>query len=1134
MTTSPKSKSSVDGTARNRALLDRVLARVPERERIAARPASAPIVASHQQRQLWVLEQGHGSGPYPYNQSASIWLRGPLDPAALERALAALHCRHAALRTRFTLDGGELIASVDPQPPRLVLGCADHSQLAGAIDRTAVLERVAHDEARRRFDLARGPLFRAQLLRFAADEHALVLTWHHIAIDGLSLGIVVGELAVLYGQVVEGRGELAAPALQYTDFAAYQHERLKDERLARELVYWRAELAGELPVLELPLDRPRPASRGHRGARQAVTLPAATIDAIAQLARNRGATPFMVLLAAYAVLLHRYTGQRELLIGVPYAGRNHPDTANLVGCFINPLAVRCRIDSAAGYRQLLDEVRDATQRAIAHQELPFEQLVSALGAPRDPGHNPVFQTLFGMQGRVPHHRAGGLAFESVAMHNAGTAKFDLEMSLFEDAASLTVCIDHDIDLLDPATALRMLRHYTAIVEAVCRDPDQKIGRVAMMTREERAQIVGGWNATGAAYPEDRCVHELVAEQAARTPERIAVVEDEQRLTYRALEERANQLGHYLRGLGIGPGAIVALLVERSLELPVALLGVLKAGAAYLPLDASAPGERLGLMLRDAGAVAVVAHDHLVARLPASEVRVVRLGADGAAIGRGSTLAVGGGARPEDLMYVMYTSGSTGQPKGVMLEHRGVTSRVVDMQRAYVGAEEVVLHKTPYTFDVAVNELLCPLIVGARVVMARPDGHRDPGYLVRAIEAHGVTLVEMVPSMLQVMLGEAEVGRRCRTLRTVIASGEALAPGLADEVTERLGAELYNVYGPTEAGEVTVWHCARGVERPTPSVPLGRPMANLQIYVLDESGEPVAVGVRGELYIGGVGVARGYLGKPALTAARFVPDAFGGAGRRLYRTGDVARYTAEGVIEYLGRRDDQVKIRGYRVEPGEIEAVLRRQGGVREAVVVVREDRAGDRRLVAYVVGNGDAVRPEDLRAGVQAALPEPMVPSAFVVVDALPFSAHGKVDRRALPAPDVTGSATADDAPPTETEQRLLAIWSEVLDVPDLAATDDLFELGANSLLMVQGASRIRQEFGVELEQDELFERPTVREQGARLDATLARAATLVASIPVTEDRVQAARAILADPSSSPAARMGAQNFLEAVGRDHA
>jgi len=1120
----PSSNSSP--TDHKRALLDH-LKRVSGVAGLRIPKLEGPEIVSLSQRQLWLLEQASRQGPYPYNQSASLSLTGPLELAALDRALNTIVQRHATLRTSFELVDGNLVPRTDDA---LVIRVQqlELTGVTGEAAREAALEALAWDEARRRFDLSRGPLVRATLVGYTPAEHALVLTFHHIAVDGLSLHILLQELVTLYGAFVSGqRSPLAELRTQYRDFAAWQQGRLQGEALAREVAFWTQELAGELATLDLPLDRARTGARSFRGAREELRIARPLVDAITEIGRDHGATRFMVLLAAYNVLLYRYSGQDDIVVGSPSSGRVHGDLDGLIGCFINQLSCRTAIDARASFGELLRQVSQTGQRVMAHQELPFEMLVAALGLPRH-DHNPVFQTLFGLQDTAAGRSAGGVVFGDVVTHNGGTSKFDLELNVFQRTSGLVVCFDYDTDVLDAQTVARMLRHYVRILEQIALDPAQRVGELALLDDAERAQVVVEWNATAIEYPKELCVHELFAAQAARTPDRVAVVFEGTRLSYRELDERSNQLAHRLRRLGVARDVLVALCLERSPEMIVGLLGVLKAGGAYVPLDPAYPRDRLAFMLSETRPAVVLTQEGFEALVSgARPVPVIFLDRWGD-LGGESALAPAGCSDPDALMYVMYTSGSTGRPKGVMLDHRGVTNRVVAMQRAYVTQDDVVLHKTPYTFDVAVGETFCPLIAGARLVLARPDGHRDSAYVKQMIEQHAVTVTEFVPSMLQVFLGEPGVTEACRSLRLVIASGEALSRELQDRYFALLGGELHNVYGPTEAGEVTAWACRRDAALPTAGVPIGTPMANFQIYLLDAHGRPVPIGARGELYIGGVGLARGYLHRPDLTAERFAHNPIIGA--RLYRTGDLARYRADGVIEYLGRADTQVKIRGVRIELGEIEALVMAQPGIDAAVVVAREDRPGDKRLVAYVVAHeGCAVSADDLRAAARRQLPDVMVPSAFVMLDGLPLTRNGKVDRNALPAPSLPGAGRPVEAPRSETEIRIAALWAEVLGVDEVGVHDDFFELGGNSLLVVQIAFRIHEELGVEIPQQELFEAPTVRELAAKIDDKRSTARALVGRIPQTDDKVAQAHAILADPSASPAAKLGAERFLEAL-----
>jgi amino acid adenylation domain-containing protein len=1126
-------KSSLHLSATKQALLDRL--RDGTRSDSAHIPkASGSEIASSAQRQLWLLEQAFEDGPYPYNQSVSLNLDGPLDSAALEASLNEIIRRHRVLRTGFERRDGNVVTHIEHE--RTVrLRLVEFPGIAGHMERKDALEALAREETRERFDLARGSVVRAQLVRFSQARHALLLTFHHIAVDGLSLRTVVEELAALYDAFVN---RLPSPLqelrTQYSDFAAWQHSRLQGDFLASEIDFWKRELSGELPLLDLPLDRDRLAVRRFCGAREEICLTSHTINGIKEIGSRHSATVFMTMLAAYHVLLHCYSGQNVVVVGSPTAGRVHGDVADLIGCFINQLTHRTTIDARTSFSGLLRQVSDTAKRISAHQELPFEMIVTALAIPRTKHQNPIFQTLFGLQETPPCLSAGGLIFDGVIIHNGGTAKFDLELNIYQDSSDLAVCCDYDTDVFDKQTAARMLRHYVRILEQAARDPETLISRIQLLDDEERQQILVKWNATDTESSTDRCVHQLLEEQATRTPDRVALVFEGMHLTYRQLNERSNQLAHYLKRMGVSREVIVGLCLERSLEMIVALLGVLKAGGACLPIDWTLPPERLAFIMDETRPLVVLSQERLAELFTRhGPMQMICLDRHWTAIAKESSKSLAGCSRPDDLMYVMFTSGSSGQPKGVMLEHRGVTNRVVAMRRAYFSERDIVLQKTPFTFDVAIGETFCPLLAGARLIIARPDGHRDVTYLKEVIQEQGVTVTEFVPSMLQVFVKEPGVANACDSLRLVIASGEALSRELQDRYFAQFIGEMHNLYGPTETGEVTSWPCERGTPLATAGVPIGRPMANCQIYILDAHGRPLPVGARGEVFIGGIGLARGYLGRPDLTAERFLPNPFAECGARIYATGDIARYRADGIIEYLGRADHQVKIRGYRVELGEIESVLRRMPGIRDAVVLTREDRPGDQRLVAYVAASvQEAFSTEDLRSALRKHLPEIMVPSTFVVLNELPLTANGKLDREALPPAALATSDRAGELPQNETERKLVGIWSAVLGIETIGVCEDFFELGGHSLLVVQVVSRIRQEFGIEIPQQEVFEGPTVRELAAKIDEVQTKSQELLGGIPKTEKTVQQARAILADPFASPTAKLGAKRFLEALSRE--
>ncbi|HEX8360313.1 MAG TPA: amino acid adenylation domain-containing protein, partial [Longimicrobium sp.] len=1044
------------------------------------RPAdrTGPLALSFAQQRLWFIAQ-LGGAESAYNISAQLRLRGALDRDALGRALDRIVQRHEALRTVFTAADGE--------PEQVILAegrfpLAEHD-LEGHPEPAAELRRLVEDEAGEPFHLERGPLVRGRLIRLADDDHVLLGTMHHIVSDGWSTGVLTHELGALYAAYASG-GEDPLPPLevQYADYAAWQREWVEGEVLQRQADYWTAALAGAPELLELPADHARPALQDHAGAHVALELDEELTSALKALSRRQGTTLYMTLLAGWAAVLGRLSGQDDLVVGTPMANRGRREIEGLIGFFVNTAALRLDLSGAPSVAELLGRVKETALGAQQHPDLPFEQVVERVQPARSMSHTPLFQVMFTWQ-NAPQ---GGLELPGLAVSVADeaghAAKFDLTLNLQEADGRIAGGVVYATSLFERHTVERHIGYLRRVLEAMAADEEQSIAHLPLLSDAERWQVLEGWNATDAEYPADTCLHEILERQAEATPGAVAVAYEGEHLTYAELNARANRLAHYLRGRGVGPDSRVGFCVDRSLEMMVGLFAVMKAGGAYVPLDPGYPADRLRYMLRDSEPVVLLAQgslsgvvDGLTAGL---EVPVLDLQAP-VWESCPDTDPERGALTPDHLAYVIYTSGSTGMPKGVMVPHRGVVNVVTWMQATFgVGAGDSVLQKTPISFDASIRELFSPMMAGARLVMARPGGHKDPGYLVDVIRREGITSMHFVPSMLQVFLEHPEV-TSCTTLRQVVCGGEALPTALVRELNERLpGVAAWNVYGPTEAAvDVTARACDRldaGVR-----VPLGRPMANVRLYVLDAWGEPVPAGVPGELHIAGVQVARGYLNRPELTAERFVADPF--AGGRMYRTGDLARWRADGTLEYLGRNDGQVKVRGFRIELGEIEARLREHPAVREAVVVARGDAAGDARLVAYCVGAG--VEVEALRTHLGERLPEHMAPAAYVWLDALPLTPNGKLDRRALPAPDAGAFSVREyEAPVGEMEAALAGIWAELLGVERVGRNDHFFELGGHSLRAVQVVSRVRQVLGIELALGDVFTRPVLADFARPLD----------------------------------------------------
>ncbi len=1045
----------------------------------AAQPRPEQLPLSFAQERLWLLDRLEHLGT-AYHIANGLTLHGQLDDGAFERALSEIVRRHEALRTRFPSSPGGTAAQVIDGPERFALERADLSAMADAGER----ERAAHDRARDfvhlPFDLARGPLFRALLLRLAPQEHVAVLAMHHIVSDGWSSGVLVQELGALYATYAKGEpSPLPDLPVQYADYALWQRGWLQGDALRRQVDYWKERLAGAPAALDLPLDHPRPPVQAFRGANHEFTLPRALVDKLQALAQAEGATLFMALLAAFQSLLARWSGQQDVVVGTPVAGRTHRATEGLIGFFVNMLALRADVSGDPGFLALLHRVKDTALDAFAHQHLPFEKLVEELRPVRDRSRPPVFQVQFALQ----NYRDEGLALPGLRLARlprdattSNASKLDLSLFLMDQGAGgLAGVVEYASDLFDADTMERLARHYRTLLEAVAAQPDRPLSMVPLLDNAERHRILVEWNDTACDYPRGLTLAQMFEAQAARTPQRIALSAEAGALTYAELDARANQLAHTLRLHGIAAGGLVAVCAERGLDMVVGLLGILKAGAAYVPLDPGYPQERLAFMLEDCKAQLVLTQAHLQERLPASNVPVLRLDADWPRIAEAPATPVASGAAPADLAYVIYTSGSTGRPKGVGVPHAGIVNRLQWMQEEYGLTEhDSVLQKTPFSFDVSVWEFFWPLLHGARLVMARPGGHQDAAYLDALIAREAVTTLHFVPPMLEVFLGQAQPAQ-CASLKRVLCSGQALPKELQDRFFRVLpGVELHNLYGPTEASvDVTAWACR--ADPALSSVPIGRPIANIRMHVLDAHFNPVPQGVAGELHIAGIGLARGYVGRPDLTAERFVPDPFGEAGSRMYRTGDLARWLPGGSLDYLGRIDHQVKVRGFRIELGEIEAALAAQPGVRDAAVLAREDVAGDQRLVAYVlVAPEEKPQAADLRAALARRLPEYMVPAHYVLLEAFPLSPNGKVDRKALPAPHADAvTRRGYEAPQGAAEQAIGALWENLLGVERVGRHDNFFELGGHSLLAVRMAEALRQN-GLALDVHAIFEATTL------------------------------------------------------------
>ncbi|MEP7008816.1 MAG: non-ribosomal peptide synthase/polyketide synthase [Acidobacteriota bacterium] len=1109
------------------------------------RVAGADLPLSFAQERLWFLDQLEPGSP-TYNIPSALRVRGALDPLRLAAALRYLERRHESLRTTFPTRAGraaqEIAApdSVDSPRGALLFARVDLAALSEARREVETL-RLAGKEAIRPFDLATGPLGRVVLVHLSpqpATEQALLLTVHHVISDGWSMGVFVRELAEVHSALVEGRepdaNVLPPLPIQYADFAAWQRGWLTGDVLARQIDHWRRHLLGAPELLALPTDRPRPAIQSYRGASVARPSAPGTVERLHALSRAEGATLFMTLLAGWSTLLYRYTGQTDIPVGTPIANRNRAEVEGLIGFFVNTLVLRTRVAPRQSFRALLGTVRESTLEGYAHQDLPFEKLVEAIAPERNLSYSPLFQSMLVLQNNPDRPlELPGLEISGLAM-SGEVSKYDLTLNAIELGPRLACRVVYSTALFEAATVERILGHLHALLHALLDQPDRPVGTLDLFSGEERRTLLIEWNEPAVVHPSEGYLPQMFEERVDAGPARIAVEFDSRTeseraaggagfsmLTYAELDARANRLARHLRRAGVGPETRVGVCLERSLDLPVALLAVLKAGAAYLPLDPSLPEDRLRHLVADASAPVVVTVGRFVERLGTDRTdRFDRFGgphlvllddaATAAAIAEEPAERLLPAALGEHPAYVIYTSGSTGQPKGVVVTHGALGNRLrYALATDFATDAEVFLQKTTISFDVSVLEIFAPLVSGGRTVLPEPEGHRDPAYLVRLIAERRITQASFPPSTLALLLDSGALDE-CRDLRLLVTGGETVPADLPNRVHERLPwIDVYNRYGPTEATiSVTSWLCRPdAAER---SLPIGRPTAKAHVYLLDREGEPTPVGVPGELHLGGICLARGYLDRPAMTAAAFVPNPFSETpGERLYATGDLAKWRADGAIDFVGRIDGQIKIRGFRVELGEIEAALYRCPGVREAAVIDREDTPGQKRLVAYFVPEvADAEAPAEpsdlpraLRERLAAELPAYMVPAAFVAIEKLPLSPTGKVDRKALPAPPAEAATVSGYAPPrTETETLLAAIWAEALGLSRVGIHDNYFALGGDSILSIQIVARANQA-GCRIAPRQLFQHQTVAELAAvagTIDAVEAEQGAVTGEAPLS------------------------------------
>ncbi len=1038
---------------------------------------------SFAQQRLWFLDQLAPGNPF-YNVSTALRLKGSLNFTALKQTFNELVRRHETLRTTFVM--------VEQQPMQAILAesCNNAPSLTIPFplidirnfdqERETQMRRIATAEAQHPFNLTTGPLLRVKLLQLDEAEYVLLLNLHHIVADGWSIGVLIRELGVLYKTFVEDQQCLMSTPLpelpiQYADFAQWQREWLQSlgangcSPLQTQLAYWRKQLDG-ISVLNLPTDRLRPAVPTYRGAKQFLELPHSLTQALEALSHQEDVTLFMTMLAAFQTLLYRYTQQEDIAVGSPIANRNRSELEGLIGFFVNSLVLRTDLSGNPTFRELLNRVREVTLGAYTHQDLPFEKLVEELHPERDLSRHPLFQVVFSLQNTpIEALELPGLKLSLFDFDNK-VAKLDLEFHLWHDLETLKGEVVYSTDLFDQSTITRMLGHFQILLEGIVDNRKQRLSDLPLLTKEERQQLLIDWNNTKRSYPDNKCFHQLFEAQVKQTPDAIALVFGNQKLSYKELNIRSNQLAHYLKKIGVKTESLVGICVERSPEMIIGLLGVLKAGGAYLPLDPSYPQERLNFILKDARVSVLLTQEKLLQPFTEYSNPIISIDKDWATITQNSPENPTSCVTLENLAYVIYTSGSTGQPKGVLIEHRGLSNLAADQIEVFnLQPSHRILQFASLSFDASIFEIVMALQIGATLYLANKECLLPGKTLLQLLREKAITHVTFPPAVLAVLPTES-----LPALQTIISAGEPCS----EDIVKRWWSSsrrLFNAYGPTEA---TVWSTVAEIKSISEKLPIGRPIANIEIYILDQHLQPLPIGILGELYIGGDGLARGYLNSPELTAKKFIPNPFNDKkGARLYKTGDLARYRPDGNIEFLGRADNQVKIRGFRIELSEIETVIVKHKNIQKAVVIAQDNLYDSKHLVAYIVSQSPQEQTIiELRKFLKEKLPEYMIPKAFVILDSLPLTANGKVDRYALKAVDPLSRSIDKTfiAPRTPTESTLAKIWAEVLNIENVGIHDNFFDLGGNSLLAIRLLDQINKQFEHDLPLSQLFLNQTI------------------------------------------------------------
>ncbi|MEG4309877.1 MULTISPECIES: amino acid adenylation domain-containing protein [unclassified Microcoleus] len=1090
-------------SAKKRALLEVMLrekgVESSSDRRIPRRKEGDSIPLSFAQQRLWFFDQFEAGKSF-YNLPGAIRLKGKLNVAVLEQTFNEIVNRHEALRSTFTEVQGQPVQVIAPPVSRLLLPVIDLREVPQS-DREAAVKQLSAKEAQQPFDLERGPLLGTSLLQLSEEEYVLLLTMHHIVSDGWSIGVLARELAAIYEALSAGnQPQLPELPVQYADFAIWQRNWLWGEVLQTQLAYWKQQLEGAPPLLELPADRPRPPIQTSNGATQSLLLSQELTAALKNLSQGEDVTLFMTLLAAFKALLYRYTGRTDLLVGSPIANRNRAEIEGLIGVFVNTLVLRTDVSGDPTFRELLQRVREVTLGAYAHQDLPFEKLVEELQPDRSLSYNPVFQVMFQLQNNpMPPLDLPGLTLSLLDVET-NTTQFDLSLDLEELGERLQASVEYSTDLFDRATITRMLGHLQTLLEGIVPNPEQRLWSLPLLTAVEKQQLLE-WNNTFAQYPQDKCIHQLFEEAVSRSPDAVAVVFEGEELSYRELNARANQLARHLRSLGVEPEVLVGICVERSPLMVIGLLGVLKAGGAYVPLDPNYPKERLAFMLEDSSVQVLLAQEKLLEKLPPHSARVVCLDSGWEEIAFYSSENPRSGVKPENLAYVIYTSGSTGKPKGVLIEHRSLVNYTTAAIAEYgIEKRDRVLQFASISFDASAEEMYPCLTSGATLVLRTDSMLDSAGVFWEKCRTWKLTVLSLPTAYwheLTALLSQ-ETLVLAPSLRLTIIGGEKALPERLKTWIERVGQQvrLVNTYGPTEATVVATICELSAADATLRELPIGRPIGNVQTYILDCNGQPVPTGIPGELHVGGAGLARGYLNRPELTAEKFIPSPFSNEpGSRLYKTGDLTRYRPDGNIEYVSRIDNQVKIRGFRIELAEIEAALSQHPAVLESAVLVWFEANARKRLVAYLVpdarlGAGTGAPPlqlssSELRQFLQERLPEYMVPSAFVLLESLPLTNNGKVDRQALPAPDRDRPELEEAfaTPSTAIEKILAEIWAQVLGLEQVGIDDNFFELGGDSILSIQVISQANRA-GLRLTPKQLFQHQTIAQLAAVADTT--------------------------------------------------